>query len=722
MLRTKFVILSLFFTCSIISGQVLFDDYKFHGKKDGTYDLALFNAWIISSISYDQNFGRRSNNIYEDMKRGYFNPITSRIGLNEIRWKKTGYYIADTLNNQIDTNNYELFLYSSKNLYYGKKSGPLWSIYDKNLKLIYKPLYKDIYVFDDSLLTAIARIDDKFGLINKKGQIVADYEYDYMCPFKDANMIKVIKGNLDYLLKLDGSIIAKGPSLNIDDINYSPDRFNYRGSYYFIISFDNKVKAIDINGNTILNGSEFLQYSNCANEKFYGFTFEKDGLKGIVIENQVCYPIKYSSFQRIIEIDEKPLILLTYDGKYFLYDIYNCKIVLDNIQEYSYPNYIRVNGMWQKLSNNELGNWKKYKVKPEKIDVSNKEYFKFMQNGLYGIMDKNDSILLEPKYNKITSHLNNTISVVFNNQYFILGSDLKPLTEEKLDFIQPSHNDKKYVKVIKSGKVYLIDNLGNFTEVMESSPSKLDFNYKKGKFKKLSINTFVGLIDTIGKVILNPEFDFVTPLEYRNDTSYFFSFGKNDQSGFLTKDTFVYPIKATFNNLGNGFLAIKELGKGTYIFDINKNRKSNSFNKVEGFQKIDNLEYFLGYKNNKCYLFDQNFNNVFNDEFERIQINFLFDSLCIQTTKDNLVALRFLNKTVIDYKYNSIDLFWAFNNKYAIVRKKEKYGLINSDGKILIPVKYDVLRFSNKYNCILAFRNQKIYKYDSKFKLVKDIN
>ena len=50
MLRTKFVILSLFLTSSIIRGQVLFDDYKFHGKKDGTYDIAMFNTWLVSSV------------------------------------------------------------------------------------------------------------------------------------------------------------------------------------------------------------------------------------------------------------------------------------------------------------------------------------------------------------------------------------------------------------------------------------------------------------------------------------------------------------------------------------------------------------------------------------------------------------------------------------------------------------------------------------------------
>lgn len=698
----------------------MFDDYKFHGKKDGTYDIAMFNTWLVSSVSFDQNFGRRSNNIYEDMKKGYFNPITSRIGLNEIRWKKTGYYIADTLNNQIDTNNYELFLYSSNNFYYAKKSGPLWSVYDKNLKIIYQPLYKDLYVFEDSLSTAIARIDDKFGIINKKGQIVADYEYDYMCPFKEANIIKAIKGNLDYLLKLDGSIIVKGPSLNIDDINYSPDRFNYRGSYYFMISFDNKVKAIDIDGNTILIASEFLQYSNCANEKFYGFTFEKDGLKGIVIENQICYPIKYSSFQRIIEIDEKPLILLTYEGKYFLYDVYNCKIVLDNIQEYSYPNYIRVNGMWQKLSNNELGNLKKYKVKPEKIDVSSKEYYKFIQNGLYGIMDKNDSILLEPKYNSITIHENGNISAVFNNKYLILNHKFLPITYEELEFVYPFYNDKKYIKVAKLGKIYLVDHLGNFTDVVESQPSKIDFDFKNGKLKKMSINTHLGLVDTTGNIILNPEYDIVTALEYKNDSSYLFYFRKKDQRGFLTKDTFLYPLNIdSYRNLRNGFVIITELNQQSYIINFMTKIKSESFEKIEKFQNFKGIDYFSCYRNNKYFLLDQNLNYVFKDSFEHIETKYLFDTTYIQTTKDNLVALRFLNRTVIDYKYNSIDLFRAFNNKYAIVRKKEKYGLINTMGQVLIPVKYDVLRFSSKYNCILAFKNKKLYKYDNKFKRLK---
>lgn len=720
MLRTKFVILTLFFTSSIIIGQVLFDDYKFHGKKDGTYDIAMFNNWLVSSVSFDQNFGRRSNNIYEDMKRGYFNPITSRIGLNEIRWKKTGYYIVDTLNNQIDTNNYELFLYTTKNLYYGKKSGPLWSIYDKNLKLIYKPLYKDIYVFDDSLYTAIARIDDKFGLINKKGHIVSDYEYDYMCPFKESNMIKAIKGNLDYLLKLDGSIIAKGPSLNIDDINFSPDRFNYRGSYYFMISFDNKVKAIDINGNTILNGSEFLQYSNCANEKFYGFTFEKDGLKGLAFDNKVCYPLRNSTFHKLFLLDGKPMVLFRYFNKYFLYDVHNCKIAIDDIQGFYNPNFVRLNDKWQRLSLKDLSEKKKYTLIPEEIKVGFKNYFKFIQNGKYGIMDQNDSIFLEPIYNSITSHENGNISVILDSRHFILGHNFLQISHEELEFVYPHYYDQKYIKISKLGKIFLMDHLGNLTEVIESQPSKIDFDFKNGKFKKLSINTFVGLVDTVGNVILKPEYDIVSALEYKNDTSYLFYFRKKDQRGFLTKDTFLYPLNIdSYRNLRNGFVTITELNQQSYIINFIKKIKSESFEKIEVLTNFKNFNYFSCYRSNKYFLLDQNLNYVFKDSFEHIEIKYLFDSVYIQTTKDNLVALRFLNRTVIDYKYNSIDLFWAFNNKYGIVINKEKYGLINSDGKVLIPVKYDLLRFSSKYNCILAFKNKKLYKYDNKFKRLK---
>jgi hypothetical protein len=230
----------------------------------------------------------------------------------------------------------------------------------------------------------------------------------------------------------------------------------------------------------------------------------------------------------------------------------------------------------------------------------------------------------------------------------------------------------------------------------------------------------MGLVDTTGNIILNPEYDIVTALEYKNDSSYLFYFRKKDQRGFLTKDTFLYPLNIdSYRNLRNGFVIITELNQQSYIINFMTKIKSESFEKIEKFQNFKGIDYFSCYRNNKYFLLDQNLNYVFKDSFEHIETKYLFDTTYIQTTKDNLVALRFLNRTEIDYKYNSIDLFRAFNNKYAIVRKKEKYGLINTKGQVLIPVKYDVLRFSSKYNCILAFKNKKLYKYDNKFKRLK---
>ena len=306
------ILLYLIYNSSFLISQ---NDYPiFVGSKNKSisYNVAYFNFWK-NSINFENQNNR-----------------TAELGgsknseKNKFRYKQNylGYLIVDSLNNPIDSNYYVGIYQTFEGLLYVKKSNTIWGAYNELKKLIYKPIYKDLYIYNDVNYSSIARIDTKFGLVNVKGENIINFDYDYMWPILFSNLIRAKNENEEYLFNINGTLIAKGSQVTLEKLGEK--------SIYYIVNLDGKKGVIDYDGNWLVELSEFFEYRNRSKENLNCFTYNKNGLMGFVFEKKDFYPIKFSNLVATFNMMNEPFLLFKDQYKYFLYDINKrCNVISD---------------------------------------------------------------------------------------------------------------------------------------------------------------------------------------------------------------------------------------------------------------------------------------------------------------------------------------------------------------------------------------------------------
>ena len=127
-----------------------------------------------------------------------------------------------------------------------------------------------------------------------------------------------------------------------------------------------------------------------------------------------------------------------------------------------------------------------------------------------------------------------------------------------------------------------------------------------------------------------------------------------------------------------GVIKVKPFADETFDFKINDNFSGKYFFRVNNIQKIiDNNENVL----------------LENKEYDSISIQYFNSG--IEVYKKKKVGVVLNGKEIIPCMYDRINEIQ--NGSYEVV-KNDKYGLINSFGKMIIPVKYYAIDFSEKMN------------------------
>ncbi|MBK7808414.1 MAG: WG repeat-containing protein [Saprospiraceae bacterium] len=511
------ILLYLIYNSSFLISQ---NDYPiFVGSKNKSisYNVAYFNFWK-NSINFENQNNR-----------------TAELGgsknseKNKFRYKQNylGYLIVDSLNNPIDSNYYDGIYQTFEGLLYVKKSNTIWGAYNELKKLIYKPIYKDLYIYNDVNYSSIARIDTKFGLVNVKGENIINFDYDYMWPILFSNLIRAKNENEEYLFNINGTLIAKGSQVTLEKLGEK--------SIYYIVNLDGKKGVIDYDGNWLVELSEFFEYKNRSKENLNCFTYNKNGLMGFVFEKKDFYPIKFSNLVATFNMMNEPFLLFKDQYKYFLYDINKrCNVISDieDIYDEFRPKFIKINQKWQRLS---LEDVKKNYSKIEHF----RGFYKVYEGNKCGIINSNDSIVLKIKYDLIKSLNNGCIYTLKNGKYKILGPNYLPITKANLDYIDENYRDEVFSRVSKAGKMYLIDKLGNYAEILEKPVTETEVN-KVSKFRILNNGIFMGLVDSLGNTFLDPIYDLISTMNYINDSNFLFYVRKGDIRGFYNQDTFSF--------------------------------------------------------------------------------------------------------------------------------------------------------------------------------------
>lgn len=695
MKRIILIVLILIYSYSFLNSQNNYPPFVGSGNKNISYNIAQFNIWknLI-------NFENQNNRTVE--LGGSTN--TEK---NKFRYKQnySGYSIVDSLNNPIDSNYYDGIYQTFEGLLYVKKSNTIWGAYNENKILIYKPIYKDLYIYNNANYTAISRIDKKFGLVNIIGENLINFDYDYMWPISFSNFIKAKNEAEEYLFNINGTLIAKGSQVTLDKLGEK--------SIYYVVNQDDKKGIIDFDGNWLVELSEYFEYRNQSKENLNCITYNKNGLKGFVFEKKDFYLIKFSHLVTTLNLMNEPYLLFKDQQKYFLYDINKrCKVISDieDIYDEFRPKFIKINQKWQRLSLEEV-----------KINYSKIEHFrglyKVFEGNKCGIINANDSIVLKIKYDLIKSLNNGCIYTLKSGKYEILGPNYLPITKACLDYVDENYKDEVFSRVSIAGKMYLIDKLGNYTKILEKPITETEVN-KGSKFKILNNGIFMGLVDSLGNTYLDPIYDLISTMNYKNDSSFLFYVRKGDIRGFYNQDTFFFPIKAeSFKRMNDYQIHLRNFDSKCYVLNLKTNKKSKVYDDIIS-SNISSILYYAKDKG-KTILIDTSFKEVLNEDFNFINVIFFGLERYLLVNRNTEVAIYNLKfENIVPFKYNEIESFYCFSKFFAKVRINNKFGIISLKNEELIPVLYDQIYFYKEH--IITILDGKMYKYNNNFEILNE--
>ena len=409
-----------------------------------------------------------------------------------------------------------------------------------------------------------------------------------------------------------------------------------------------------------------------------------------------------------------------------------------------------------------------YKVE----EISEYNYFTLEQNQKYGVIDKNGNIIIEAEYEAVQipnpskaifvcvkEYNENTKeyeTVVYNEKKEVLLSNYKNIQSISIyTNVNSTPYEKSVLTYKENGKYGLINLEGKqITKPVYDEISSI--NYKEGTFL-VKQNELEGIINMKGKVIIKCEYESVTSDNYYSEN------GNNKQAGFIvskkTEDGYRYgyanyrgtiilnPIYTQLervteiaNEKGVYFIAFengqagllknnKEILNYEYediqynvlgsIFVTKRNGKYGAVNQ-EGttvlYPEYDNVYtggmYLNALKDKDIFIFDLNGNKIETNEVSKIKTeNANYYITIDKNNKYKVVDSK--DNIIIDKDYTYIEYL---PGDYFIVERDSKNGIIDSNGKSVIELKYDSISRINETDILQMETNKNIALYNLNMK------
>ncbi len=389
-----------------------------------------------------------------------------------------------------------------------------------------------------------------------------------------------------------------------------------------------------------------------------------------------------------------------------------------------------------------------YKVE----EISEYNYFTLEQNQKYGVIDRNGNIIIEAEYEAVQipnpskaifvcvkEYNENTKeyeTVVYNEKKEVLLSNYKNIQAISIyTNVNSTPYEKSVLTYKENGKYGLINLEGKqITKPVYDEISSI--NYKEGTFL-VKQNELEGIINMKGKVIIKCEYESVTSDNYYSEN------GNNKQAGFIVskkkEDGYRYgyanyrgtiilnPIYTQLervteiaNEKGVYFIAFKNGQAGLLknnkeilnyeyediqynvlgsIFVTKRNGKYGAVNQ-EGttvlYPEYDNVYtggmYLNALKDKDIFIFDLNGNKIETNEVSKTKTeNANYYITIDKNNKYKVVDSK--DNIIIDKDYTYIEYL---PGDYFIVERDSKSGIIDSNGKSVIELKYDSISRINE--------------------------
>ena len=409
-----------------------------------------------------------------------------------------------------------------------------------------------------------------------------------------------------------------------------------------------------------------------------------------------------------------------------------------------------------------------YKVE----EISEYNYFTLEQNQKYGVIDKNGNIVIEAEYEavqipnpskaifvcvkKYNENTKEYETVVYNEKKEVLFSNYKNVQSISIyTNVNSTPYEKSVLTYKENGKYGLINLEGKqITKPVYDEISSI--NYKEGTFL-VKQNELEGIINMKGKVIIKCEYESVTSDNYYSENGY------NKQAGFIvskkTEDGYRYgyanyrgtiilnPIYTQLervteiaNEKGVYFIAFKNGQAGLLknnkeilnyeyediqynvlgsIFVTKRNGKYGAVNQ-EGttvlYPEYDNVYtggmYLNALKDKDIFIFDLNGNKIETNEVSKTKTeNANYYITIDKNNKYKVVDSK--DNIIIDKDYTYIEYL---PGDYFIVERDSKSGIIDSNGKSVIELKYDSISRINETDILQMETNKNIALYNLNMK------
>ncbi len=409
-----------------------------------------------------------------------------------------------------------------------------------------------------------------------------------------------------------------------------------------------------------------------------------------------------------------------------------------------------------------------YKVE----EISEYNYFTLEQNQKYGVIDKNGNIVIEAEYEAVQipnpskaifvcvkEYNENTKeyeTVVYNEKKEVLLSNYKNVQSISIyTNVNSTPYEKSVLTYKENGKYGLINLEGKqITKPVYDEISSI--NYKEGTFL-VKQNELEGIINMKGKVIIKCEYESVTSDNYYSENGY------NKQAGFIvskkTEDGYRYgyvnyrgtiilnPIYTQLervteiaNEKGVYFIAFKNGQAGLLknnkeilnyeyediqynvlgsIFVTKRNGKYGAVNQ-EGttvlYPEYDNIYtggmYLNALKDKDIFIFDLNGNKIETNEVSKTKTeNANYYITIDKNNKYKVVDSK--DNIIIDKDYTYIEYL---PGDYFIVERDSKSGIIDSNGKSVIELKYDSISRINETDILQMEKDRNIALYNLNMK------
>lgn len=409
-----------------------------------------------------------------------------------------------------------------------------------------------------------------------------------------------------------------------------------------------------------------------------------------------------------------------------------------------------------------------YKVE----EISEYNYFTLEQNQKYGVIDRNGNIVIEAEYGAVQipnpskaifvcvkEYNENTKeyeTVVYNEKKEVLLSNYKNVQAISIyTNVNSTPYEKSVLTYKENGKYGLINLEGKqITKPVYDEISSI--NYKEGTFL-VKQNELEGIINMKGKVIIKCEYESVTSDNYYSEN------GNKKQAGFIvskkTEDGYRYgyanyrgtiilnPIYTQLervteiaNEKGVYFIAFKNGQAGLLknnkeilnyeyediqynvlgsIFVTKRNGKYGAVNQ-EGttvlYPEYDNVYtggmYLNALKDKDIFIFDLNGNKIETNEVSKTKTeNANYYITIDKNNKYKVVDSK--DNIIIDKDYTYIEYL---PGDYFIVERDSKSGIIDSNGKSVIELKYDSISRINETDILQMETNKNIALYNLNMK------